>query len=367
MSFWKSLPLVALMLMIAVLGFLAPDRSGVLEQPPSQAPTTVGSTAAPSRPGPPDPRPVPEPTARLAAAGDVACAPSSEPSACDHYATSDLVLSGPSGPTGLRYDAVLALGDLQYQKGTLEEFMGSYDKSWGRLLPDTYPVPGNHEMLDSFKGYRSYFSQVFTRPGVVGDFESGWYAFRLGSWLVLGLNSNCSAGFCDESSEQMRFLKETLTLDKGPCTLALMHHPRFSSGQHGDDERTDPLWRTLADMGVDVVLSGHDHHYERFTPRTASGTHGTGPTQYVVGTGGAPLYAAGPTRLDATVVEGHHGILELELYEDGWSGRFRATDGSVYDQHRSHCTARSTEAMSSSTSGVMPSGTLTATTVSVLR
>jgi hypothetical protein len=368
--FLRTLPILLVSVLIAVLGFLAPDLPMRVETAPTTTSTSLPPTTFTTLP---DPRPTPA-FPVIAAAGDIACAPEelavdpfdrSEP--CAQEQTAGLLESGPSIQPGSPYAAVFALGDLQYHKGTLEEFLGSYDHSWGNHLDRTWPVLGNHEMLDQARGYREYFATLDLRADMVGSVTQGWYALRLGSWLVIGLNSNCASGICDAGSEQVEFLRAILTLDKGPCTLALMHHPRWSSGRHGDDERVDPLWQVLAEFGVDVVLSGHDHHYERFAPRTAEGSFGPGPVQYVVGTGGAPLLPAQPSRLGATSVLDRHGIVELTLEDSGWSGRFRSIDGSTQDQHRSHCTARSTSATSLSASGVMPAGTRTATTVSVPR
>src|SRR3954468_24239649 len=80
------------------------------------------------------------------AAGDIACAPTDlnfngglgTPTACRQQATADLMADG-------TFDAVLALGDLQYDSGSLGNFLASYDLSWGRVKPLTHPVIGNHE------------------------------------------------------------------------------------------------------------------------------------------------------------------------------------------------------------------------------
>ena len=87
-----------------------------------------------SAPSPPLDAPV------LAAAGDIACAPGAPvtPTACQHYATSRLLL----GPD---VTAVQGLGDAQYLKGTRAEFLASYDLSWGLVKAKTHPAAGNHE------------------------------------------------------------------------------------------------------------------------------------------------------------------------------------------------------------------------------
>src|SRR5207247_1978169 len=72
------------------------------------------------------------------------------------------------------------------------------------------------------------------------------------------------------------------------CTLAIWHHPRFSSGEHGDDPQTAPFWTMLYAAGAELIVNGHDHDYERFAPQDPSGkeVRPTGIRELVVGTGG---------------------------------------------------------------------------------
>ena len=100
----------------------------------------------------------------------------------------------------------------------------------------------------------------------------GWYSYDLGTWHVVVLNSNCAdVGGCGPGSRQLRWLAADLAAHPRACTLAYWHHPRFSSGLHGDDATYDAFWRTLYAAGADLVLAGHDHDYERFAPQDADG------------------------------------------------------------------------------------------------
>src|SRR5215471_5701579 len=99
-----------------------------------------GTVRKPSRP-PYSPSAMGEPVGRIAAAGDIACAPS-DPSfdgghgtrnRCQMQATSDLLLS-------VHPIAVLTMGDNQYERGRLSDFLQSYDRSWGRLKAITHPT-----------------------------------------------------------------------------------------------------------------------------------------------------------------------------------------------------------------------------------
>lgn len=207
---------------------------------------------------------------------------------------------------------VLALGDQVYPAGTAEQFRDCYGPSWGRHKARTYPAPGNHE-------YRSpnaapYFAYFGDAAGPAGR---GYYSFNLGAWHVISLNSNVAM---DEESAQQRWLRADLAANPRRCTLAFWHHPRFSSGPHGPTPDVAPLWRTLAQAGVDVVLQGHDHGYERFVPMTADGTPDAtrGIRSFVIGGGGASLYPFV-----------HTAAGSQSRYNLGWAiGRFTLRDES---------------------------------------
>jgi acid phosphatase type 7 len=256
----------------------------------------------------------------IAAAGDIACAGS-----CHEAATAALLRRGD-------YDAILALGDLQYGGATLPLFRRWYASSWGRpaLKAITHPVPGNHEYEDpGARGYFAYFGAA------AGERGKGWYSFDLGAWHLVALNSNCGlVGGCEAGSPQERWLRADLAASSARCTLAYWHHRRFSSGLHGDDPRTAALWADLASAGAELVLSGHDHDYERLAPRQ-------GIRELVVGTGGKSLYPLrpGPFRTAGSrrAQSSSYGILELTLREDAYVWRFIRTDGSVFDRGRGTC------------------------------
>src|SRR5260221_9498263 len=179
---------------------------------------------------------------------------------------------------------VMAVGDLAYPDGTAENF-SCYDKTWGRVKNRTRPAPGNHEFHT--KGAAYYF-QYF---GVVaGDATKGYYSYELGSWHVVVLNSECvDVGGCDAESPQGKWLREDLAAHPVACTLAYFHKPLFSSGgAHGDDLLMKPLWDSLYAGNADVIVSGHDHDYERFAPQTpeAKADPDRGIREFVAGTGG---------------------------------------------------------------------------------
>ena len=275
--------------------------------------------------------------ARIAAAGDIACDPGSPRFGnglgtgfdCRQRATSDLLVGG-------GYEAVLALGDIQYEVGAVDAFEASYDASWGRVKPVTRPVPGNHEYRTAgAAGYFEYFGAG------AGDPTKGYYSYELGNWHVVALNSNCAAvGGCDAGSAQERWLRADLAAHPSHCTLAYWHHPRYSSGRHGSDSSYVAFWQALVDADADLVLVGHDHDYERFAPQDAGGRRDLerGIREFVVGTGGKnlrPFTRVSPNSeaRDATSL----GVLELTLGANAYEWRFRAAVGSFTDSGSASC------------------------------
>ena len=267
----------------------------------------------------------------IAAAGDIACDPASEyfnhgegvADRCHMKATSELLLA-------LQPDAVLTLGDNQYNSATLNNLRQSYDPTWGRLKAITHPAAGTHEYTASEAdqedgtgngaGYFAYFGAA------AGDPTKGYYSFDLGAWHIVVLNANCSrAGGCEKGSPQEQWLRADLAASPKLCTLTVMHYPRFSSGKHGNIVRNTDFWQALADAGAELVLSGNDHDYERFAPQTPNGTldaeHGI--RQFVVGTGGKELYSFGTLQPHSEArISNVYGVLKLNLHPESYDWAF---------------------------------------------
>jgi len=278
------------------------------------------------------------PTKRIVAAGDIACDPSDSnrnhqnPAYCQDDQTARLA-------QGAKPDAVLALGDLQYDNGTLEKFQQAYAATWGTLRGITHPAPGNHEYATSQAGgYYAYFQDA------PQDIRAGYYSFTLGNWRIISLNSNCDhIGGCGSDSAQMHWLQAELRNHPAPCTLAFWHHPRFTSGNYRNDtamkSRSETMWNLLATHHVDVVLNGHDHLYERFAPQTPDGTSSAeGMRQFTVGTGGKSHYrAAAPVPQSEKIVDDRFGILQMDLFLGSYAWQFIATDNTVLDAGQQQC------------------------------
>jgi hypothetical protein len=227
---------------------------------------------------------------------------------------------------------VFTTGDNAYEDGTPEQYRDCYGPSWGRHRARTRPTPGNHEYhTPGAAGYFGYFGAAAGKPG------EGWYSYDLGGWHVVALNSEVPAG---PGSPQEQWLRADLAANPARCTLAYWHRPRFSSSQHGNDPRTDALWRALYDAGADVVLVGHDHVYERFAPQTpvAAADPARGIRQFVIGTGGRGLYGfRAPAANSEVRYNQTHGILRLTLERGAYVWEFIPTTGTFQDTGRAAC------------------------------
>lgn len=257
----------------------------------------------------------------IAAAGDIACDPTSRwynngvgvPGQCGQLRTSNLLLQQD-------FWRILPLGDTQNSDGALEKFLAVYEPTWGRTKYLQRPVIGNHEYVTAGSGYFDYFNGVGAIDGPAGDRNlGGYYSFDIGTWHVVALNSMCNRvpGGCAEGSPQQRWLAEDLAAHPNACTLAMWHHPRWSS--HGGGlTRTHALWDTFAAAGGDVVLVGHHHFYERMAPID-------GVRQFTIGVGGGTRktasgnHASSVRRIETTL-----GVLRMTLRRGSYDWRFVA-------------------------------------------
>lgn len=270
------------------------------------------------------------PDPAIAAAGDIACDPNSPnfnggrgtDTGCRMQATAQLMLNE-------QLAAVLPLGDLQYEVGSADAFQKSYDRSWGQFKAITRPVAGNHEYeTPRASAYFRYFGSA------AGDPQRGYYSYDLGQWHMIALNSNCAeVGGCTQSSPQGQWLQADLAAHPRKCTLVYWHHPRFSSGHHGNNFSTQDFWQILYAAGVEVILTGHDHHYERFAPQTPQGQRDDqrGIRQFVVGTGGKNHYELQAIQPNSQVQNADtYGVLKLTLRPTRYDWRFISEPGESF-------------------------------------
>ena len=287
----------------------------------TEPPATVGTAAPGTSPG---------------ATSDPVASDTPDPSIVTLSGAGDIGRCGTTGDeaTGRLLDDlpgfVFTAGDNAYETGSARDFLRCYEPSWGRHLQRTYPAPGNHDHLT--RGATGYFDYFGDRAGTPGE---GWYAVDVGTWRLIVLDSECAAvGGCGRESRQGRWLARELTTNPRPCTLAIWHHPRFSTGDHGPNRGVSDFWDQLHEAGVDLIVNGHEHSYERFVPVDPSGRPdpGRGIRQIVVGTGGAPLRGFPRNDPNSEVRDGSsHGVLRLDLGPDGYSWAFLPVAGGVFE------------------------------------
>jgi hypothetical protein len=294
-----------------------PTPSATPTPAPAPAPTPATPTPTPTSDPLPTPAPTPAPTpvaesAVLVGAGDIA---DCDGSGDEGTAT---LLDGIAG-------TVFTAGDNAYDSGTPDEFADCYNPSWGRHKARTTPAPGNHDWRTAnAQGYREYFG---LGAGPL------WYSYEVGAWHVVVLDSNCGmVGGCSSGSAQHTWLVNDLAADTHACTLAIWHHPRFSSGDHGSSTDTADFWSALYDDGAELVLNGHDHNYERFAPQTPSGAaDANGIREIVVGTGGRTLRAFSATVANSQVRNSDtFGVLKLTLAADSYAWQFIPTADATF-------------------------------------
>lgn len=213
---------------------------------------------------------------------------------------------------------VFVAGDVGYAtKKNPNPLLTCYEATWGRHRARTRPAPGNHDYSDG--GPDRYFDYFGDRAG---PRLAGYYSYDLGSWHVLALNTSIEI---DSGSAQDAWIRKDLDANPGRCTVAYMHHPRFSSGPHTEQGRLVHLWKTFTKYGVSVAIAGHDHIYERFEPLDADGKPDSvnGVRQFVVGTGGADRYTFRDILPSSEAHSGDaYGLLKLTLLPGRYQWEF---------------------------------------------
>ena len=240
-------------------------------------------------------------------------------------------------------NAVFTVGDHVYPNGAMANWNACWRPSWGdttkRIMRNLRPSIGNHD-LDN--GFGEAYYQIFGKAA--GAKGLGYYAYDLGEWKIISLNSEIVTNPAfppDTRRAQEAWLRKELEGNTKKCTIAYFHRPRFSSGGHSGDLRMTGLWNILYEHNVDLVINGHEHHYERFDPQTPAGLRDTvkGIPQFIVGTGGASLTGIrNPVQPNsARRIQGHYGVLKLTLGAGEYQHAFLDTEGRVWDRAAGKC------------------------------
>ncbi|MBX6340938.1 MAG: metallophosphoesterase [Thermomicrobiaceae bacterium] len=230
----------------------------------------------------------------------------------------------------------LYLGDV-YDDGTPTEFRNWYgakdgNQFFGQFAAITNPTVGNHEYQGSqAPGYFDYWDNI-----------PHYYSFDAGGWHFISLDSTSNYGKTSTTSSQYQWLAQDLDAHANPCTLVFFHHPVFSIGPQGNTTSMNAIWSLLAQKGVDVVLTGHDHDYQRWVALDGSGNpSATGVREFVVGTGGHAIqsFARSDSRVAAKAAK--YGALRLKLYSDHVDFFFTDINSTFTDQGSFNCTGTS--------------------------
>lgn len=306
------------------LGDIPPFEPVPLPQPPSTMPV-------------PEPVPLPQPPvppssgtgAYLIGAGDIALCGN----ALERAMATARLMERRLSRTG---SAGFTAGDNSQNNGTTEEYRNCYGPTWGRL--NVKPTVGNHDDYDedpklghNGTGYYDYFGAAAGPRGL------GFYSYYVGTTHVIHLNSEIINRSSAEAA-QLNWLRGTLSNSSAQCTVAIFHRPMVSSGIFAAG-RMRRIWEVLYPAGVDVVINGHEHLYERFALQDHTGNPDpNGIRQFTVGTGGAfPHKAMGRARNSERVIENVLGVIELELSANSYRWQFLDTNEQVLDQGADQC------------------------------
>ncbi len=296
---------------------------------PSPAPTPAGSASAVATSAPPTASPTPAPPSPspieatvLLGAGDI-CRIDYISKARATAAIVEATLE--DDPEAI----VFTLGDNSNQEGTAAQYAVCFDVTWGAFKSRIRPTVGNHDQYTSNGApYYAYFGAA---AGPVGK---GYYSYDAGPyWHVIVLNAICSkAGGCGSASPQDQWLAADLDANKGKHIIAMWHVPSFSSGHHGSTGAYRSWWDALYAAGAEIVLSGHDHDYERFARQSPAGVKDPeGIRQFVVGTGGAAHSPILIVKANSEVRNSlTYGVLKLTLMPHSYAWEFLPVAGSSF-------------------------------------
>lgn len=333
----------------AWLGSVCDNTAPVYPNPCSVPMTnkrTITATFDAGSPPPPPPPPPPDETLRIAAAGDI----------CGNLTRcAETAARMQDSITNDGVDLIVTQGDNDQTNGLLDEYLTKYHPRWGvpTIFDRTLVAMGNHDCYDTPRGNETsvkegcsgavaYFGSdativdrinantPFVATDLAGvDVPPFTYVAEAGDWLIVVLNSAGDVGSGRatevERDAQTQLLAAVLDADTThSCEMVVWHHPRYASGKHGNNVWFD-AWADVAyTRGVDLVLSGHDHVYERYAKQNGDDLAASdGFRQFVLGTGGAGLNSTFQDRPSREVLIRDHGVTVFELGDGAYSWQFR--------------------------------------------
>ncbi|WP_223636306.1 discoidin domain-containing protein [Corallococcus sp. EGB] len=239
-----------------------------------------------------------------------------------------------------RSELLLALGDNAYPDGTDAEFQAHLFTPMAGLLREVpmFATPGNHEYVTNQA--QPYLDNMYL-PANNPQGSERYYSFDWGPVHFLSLDSNCAVGLASTDrctlAAQKAWAEADLAANTRPWVVAFFHHPSWSSGEHGSQltmrRQFGPLFEKY---GVDLVLTGHDHDYERSKPmygdNVASGSQ-RGVPYLVVGSGGATLrpFATSQPAWSALRDSQAYGFLDVTVDGGTLTARLITSSNTVRD------------------------------------
>ncbi len=222
------------------------------------------------------------------------------------------------------YGLVVLLGDISYYGSIADRYKEVFVEPLGPLLDAGVQFElavGNHEL--EYEPTSEANLEVVRRLETIGV-ESAFHSVVYGPMELFVLDSSTPRVTGAAGPEQIDWLRRALAASTAPWKVAAMHHPPYSSGGHGSDiavrEAVEPLF---IEFGVDLVLTGHDHHYERTVP--VSGI------TYVVSGAGAKLRGTGTSEFTAVALNELQFIV-AEATTDTIHLRAIGVDGALIDE-----------------------------------
>ncbi|MBZ4417035.1 metallophosphoesterase [Myxococcus sp. RHSTA-1-4] len=239
-----------------------------------------------------------------------------------------------------RPELFVALGDNAYSSGSESEIQSNLFEPMAALLSEVplFASLGNHEYVTN-QG-QPYLDNLYLPSNNPANSER-YYSFDWGHVHFVALDSNCAIGLASADrcalDEQKAWLEKDLAGTTQPWKVVFFHHPPWSSGEHGSQLAMRRNFAPVFEQyGVDLVLTGHDHNYERSKPMNGdaiAGADQTGIPYLVVGGGGASLRAFSGARPDWSVVrdDNAHGFLDVQVVDGTLAAKLVTTDGKVLD------------------------------------
>jgi fibronectin type 3 domain-containing protein len=214
-------------------------------------------------------------------------------------------------------DLFLYLGDV-YEEGTLTEFKNWYGGStafYGRLRGVTTPIVGNHEYNGAAaEGYFHFWDNI-----------PHYYSYDANGWHFIAIDSTSNYNKVAPGTPQYEWFVADLAANRSPCTVVFWHHPLFTVGSEDPAPRMQAMWDLMASHHVTLLVTGHDHNYQRWAPMGAGGALASdGIVEVVVGGGGHS--SQGFAGSDARVVRTNksYGAVRMELFGNRADLRYHA-------------------------------------------